>query len=906
MSVAKKQDIQEPAEESDELQFDVQNDWRVEADKSQSSIFKEDDLEVPDEELDISELTLDISGEVAKKSALEQAREQRKANQLARKNDRKAAQETLKSLQDSVDGAVSDDDELEILNEEESALVNDPILSNKGDQYPQIHGNYFLLDHLVDGGMAKVCRARYLGEGDEADKMVAIKMVQEKFSADEDFVQMFVDEIKVSFGLNHPNINTTFDYGKIGKNLFVSMEYIHGKDLMVVIDELKKKKKTIPIPMCIYIASKMCEALHYAHNFTNKLTGQKYNIVHRDISPHNAMVSYEGYVKVIDFGIAKADTNTTEEAEGTIKGKINYFAPEYLEGKKINHRYDQFAVALTLWEMLTGEKTFKGADQLLTLKTILECNPDLPSKHNKEVPKALDKLIMKALSKDPGNRFKDMQAFNKELMKLLYQTYPDFHESDVSEMMKVLFKESYEKDLEKFKGFGQYSIAEIVEKINAFKEFQKRQKEKAQRANKGAESMFDFGFTEESISARGKKGMDKLITGKKKEKPGNGYEKNQRKKQRALASLLEDDDYVKPISPFEQHKGKLIFFSLLFLGFFQKELILKTFFGDDDTSTPITKRTKSKGKTNNENKALRKAKSKHESSMDYVNNLKAKAKEESNIAPAKVESPAPPPVAKVVRERVQESANAVTPPPAPVKVKKERELVDLQEVSIEDLKRNMEKQIEERKRKFAEAENKPVDQSKPIERNEQAKIEEKPVEIGRSQNKSPVEVKKQIDDRKENVVSGNSGTEIFEKGDPLESEGPEGNSNEALSETEEVGEAATTAEADKKTENSEKLKTIDPTANMTQTEKELYELRQKMAKILEERDQEPKVDKIDINLKEEEKIVIEEKTREEIQRELASKLNEPEAPVVRGEDKTATDKVIQFIKSRKAIRWLFD
>ncbi len=577
MSALKKE--QNENDLNDELDFDVNDDWRKDADATQTNIFKEEDLEMAEDELDTSSLSLDLNNEIAKKSAAEHAKEMAKKSRMGKS--KKGSTETLKLLQEAAAGenVSSDADEMEILTEEDNALVNDPIFTNKGHDYPQIHGNYFLLDHLVDGGMAKVCRARYLGEGDEADKMVAIKMVQEKFSEDDDFVQMFIDEIKVSFGLNHPNINTTFDYGKIGKNLFVSMEYIHGKDLMDVIDELKEQGKTLPIPMAIFIASKMCEGLHYAHNFTNKLTGKKYNIVHRDISPHNAMVSYEGYVKVIDFGIAKADTNETKEEEGTVKGKINYFAPEYLEGKKIDHRYDQFAVALTLWEMLTGEKTFTGKDQISTLKTILACQPEKASVKNKEVPKELDKIIMKALSRDPANRYKDMQAFNRDLMKTLYKLYPDFHESDIAELMTTIFKESYEKDLEKFKSFGEYSIGEIVQKISAFKEFQKRQKEKAeQKSGKGAEMVFDFGFEEEAVTARSSKnGLDSLVSKKKKKKkPGDSLQKNYKKQQKALAAMLqdEDEDDKKPASPLEQHRSLIFLLVIVTIGYFQKETIL--------------------------------------------------------------------------------------------------------------------------------------------------------------------------------------------------------------------------------------------------------------------------------------------------------------------------------------------
>jgi serine/threonine-protein kinase len=565
--------------EADQLEFDVNDDWRKRNTTTHTDIFKEEGLlDSSEEELNTDGLSLDMEKVFAKESAGSHAIEQAKKSRLSKRNGKS---ETLVQLQAAVDGqSNNEEEEMEILTEKDKELANDPIFSNRGDLYPQIHGNYFLLDHMVDGGMAKVCRARYLGEGDEADKMVAIKMVQEKFSSDDDFVQMFIDEIKVSFGLNHPNINTTFDYGKIGKNLFVSMEYIHGKDLMDLVDDLRAAGKTIPVPMAIYITSKMCEALHYAHNFTNQLTGQKYNIVHRDISPHNVMISYEGYVKVIDFGIAKADTNSTEEAEGTIKGKINYFAPEYLEGEKIDHRYDQFAVALTLWEMLTGDKAFKGSGQIETLKTILACKPAMASAHNSEVTPALDALIMKALSRDPAYRYKDMLGFNKELMKLLYQDYPDFHESDIADLMKDLFKESYESDLAKFKGFGKFSISDIVAKIKAYKEFQKRQSEKtANKKGRDSEVTFDFGFEEESVSAKSKKGIDNLVRKRKskKEKQKETFSLGENKRQKALASLLlesRDNDEKEEKAPIGFPWIKIGFLGLLVLGFSKREVLL--------------------------------------------------------------------------------------------------------------------------------------------------------------------------------------------------------------------------------------------------------------------------------------------------------------------------------------------
>lgn len=469
---------------------------------------KKTSIEIEDNDISTVGLSLDLG--VKKAEAPVRPRINRDKSALS-KNKKKSLEEATEDLLHTNEG---EEEEFEVVHQEvKDPLMEDPIFTNKGNKYPQIHGNYFLLDHLVDGGMAKICRARYLGEGDQVDKMVVIKMVQEKFSMDPDFTAMFIDEIKVSFGLQHPNISTTYDYGKIGKNLFVSMEYIHGKDLNKIIQTFTKKKKKMPVPMAIWITSKMCEGLHYAHNFSNKLTGEKYNIVHRDISPHNIMISYEGYIKVIDFGIAKASTNQQQEEQGTIKGKINYFAPEYLEGKQIDHRYDQFAVALSFWEMLTGSRTFNGDNQINTLKLILACVPENTTKYNKEVPKELDKLIMKALSRDPADRFDDLLAFNKELLKILYAKYPDFHESDIADMMKDFFSEDLQKDEDNFREWGKISITEIVAKIKKFRELisEKKNNPKEEHQRK-EEVVFDFD-DENQVSVLNKSDMNNAFNG---------------------------------------------------------------------------------------------------------------------------------------------------------------------------------------------------------------------------------------------------------------------------------------------------------------------------------------------------------------------------------------------------------
>jgi serine/threonine protein kinase len=324
-------------------------------------------------------------------------------------------------------------------------------------------GKYLILDHLVDGGMAKICRARFLGE--QANKIVAIKMVQPQFSKDAQFVQMFEDELRVTFGLLHPNIAQMYDYGKVNDQLYTAMEYVDGKNLKEYNDRLKDKKYVFPVEICTYIISQVCQGLHYAHTFTDKLSGNKLNIVHRDISPHNIMLTYDGAVKVIDFGIAKANTNSEATQAGTIKGKLSYLAPEYLEGLELDHRYDQFAVGITLWELLCGRKLFQAANDLAVLKQIQACKIPVPSTINPNVPKELDQIVMKSLSKDRSMRYDDMDKFNRALVKFLYSQYPDFNSTDLSFFAKELFKEEIKIDREKFVSYGKIDIKPYIEEI---------------------------------------------------------------------------------------------------------------------------------------------------------------------------------------------------------------------------------------------------------------------------------------------------------------------------------------------------------------------------------------------------------------------------------------------------------
>ncbi len=596
-------------------------------DSTSTEISREDEIDISDDGLDASGLELDRENEFLKE-AIKNNKPVTGPRLTKSEDDLDIDRENehLKNIQDTkTSGSIRavggkkiiEETIFESVKKYESLvdeIAKDPLFTNKGDLYPQINGNYFLLDHLIDGGMAKICRARYLADSatDGADKLVVLKMVQEKFSNDPEYATMFLDEIKVSFGLQHPNISTTFDYGKIGNNLFVSMEYIHGKDLKLLVDKLAAKKQVLPFEITLYIISKMCEGLFYAHNFSDQLTGQNYNIVHRDISPHNVMVSYDGYVKVIDFGIAKADTNEQVEQEGTVKGKINYFAPEYLEGLSIDHRYDQFAIGLTFWELLTGKKTFDEKDQMKTIKAIFDCNPRKPSLLNSQIPIEIEKIVMKTLSRNPADRYSDLSELNREVTSLIHKIAPGLNQQDLSQFMKQMWKEDFEKDLKTFLTFGEYKIDEIKSKINEYKKYQ--EKLLNQEDSKGNIVNLDLGFTALETSL-----IDKTQTKSEKTKKSKKKKDNLQKALMGMVQLASREEAkVAKTDKLTDHSSEsvkvknnekiiLIVAAILFVAIYKRGLILNYLTkAEVKTSLPVVEKTAPNNEPKNiEKKELR-------------------------------------------------------------------------------------------------------------------------------------------------------------------------------------------------------------------------------------------------------------------------------------------------------------
>ncbi|HCH62989.1 MAG: hypothetical protein CL927_10165 [Deltaproteobacteria bacterium] len=284
---------------------------------------------------------------------------------------------------------------------------------------PTGFGRYVLVDKIAVGGMAEVFKAKSFSEGG-FEKLLVIKRILQHLSENDDFVEMFIDEAKISVELQHPNIVQIFDFGKTGENWYIAMELVEGKDAKGILRRLARQRKLMPPKFALFIAHQTCKGLQYAHSKAD-LRGKPLHIIHRDISPSNLIVGYNGQVKVADFGIAKAEKSTYNTKDGVLKGKFEYMSPEQARGESVTPQSDVFACGIILHEMLTGRRLFKSDSDIKTLETIKSGKYPRPSDVNPRISGTLDDIVMKALALDPTDRFADARAMRKALGSAILQ-----------------------------------------------------------------------------------------------------------------------------------------------------------------------------------------------------------------------------------------------------------------------------------------------------------------------------------------------------------------------------------------------------------------------------------------------------------------------------------------------------
>ncbi|WP_164006875.1 protein kinase domain-containing protein [Pyxidicoccus trucidator] len=279
------------------------------------------------------------------------------------------------------------------------------------------YGQYVLVRKLAEGGMAEIFLAKLLG-ADNFERNVVIKRMLPHLSNIPDFVEMFRDEARLAAKLSHPNIVQIQELGFTEGCYYICMEYLAGEDFSTTLRVAGRRRQYVPFPVVLRVLIDAAQGLHYAHEFCNE-SGQPLNIVHRDISPSNLYLTYQGQVKVLDFGIAKAESRLANTRTGVVKGKYMYMAPEQAQGKEVDRRADVFALGVSLYEALTHVRPFSRDNDLAVLNALLQGDFKRPRELRADLPEELEAIILKAMAYKPEERYPTAEAFAEALEAFL-------------------------------------------------------------------------------------------------------------------------------------------------------------------------------------------------------------------------------------------------------------------------------------------------------------------------------------------------------------------------------------------------------------------------------------------------------------------------------------------------------
>ncbi len=297
----------------------------------------------------------------------------------------------------------------------------------------QEFGQYTLLEKIAIGGMAEVWKARMKGvEGFQ--KTVAIKKILHHLTDNESFVNMFIDEAKLAAQLSHPNITHIYDLGKLDEDYYIAMEFVEGRNLRAILDAAQRSGIRIPVGVTLLIAARLASALDYAHR-KRGFDDRQLGLVHRDVSPQNVLLSYEGDIKLCDFGIVKAVSRAQHTQMGALKGKLQYMSPEQARGQSVDARSDLFSLGSLIFEMLLGRRLFPGDNELSVLEAVRECNLPAPVDIDPSIPAAVDELVRRALSKDPDGRFQTAGEMQQRIESILHSLDPTPGQADLAALM---------------------------------------------------------------------------------------------------------------------------------------------------------------------------------------------------------------------------------------------------------------------------------------------------------------------------------------------------------------------------------------------------------------------------------------------------------------------------------------
>ena len=307
-------------------------------------------------------------------------------------------------------------------------------------------GPYRLVDKLASGGMATVHLAERLGAAGFA-RTVALKVVHPHLADQVEFTEMFLDEARLSARIDHPNVVRVDDFGNVDGRYFLAMEYVRGQPLAAILGALSERGRQMAPHLSVWIATQVAEGLHAAHEATDD-RGLPLGLVHRDVSPQNVMVSYDGHVKVLDFGVAKAEGRVQLTRNGSLKGKLAYMSPEQAWSRPVDRRADVFALGVVLWELLTGKRLFRRDDDVETLLAVREARVRLPRSAGATTTPSLDAVVMAALERDVAKRPESALAFSQMLLDACPEAR-SVRARDVSLVMHTLFEHALERDTER-------------------------------------------------------------------------------------------------------------------------------------------------------------------------------------------------------------------------------------------------------------------------------------------------------------------------------------------------------------------------------------------------------------------------------------------------------------------------
>jgi serine/threonine-protein kinase len=299
-----------------------------------------------------------------------------------------------------------------------------------------VHQRYRIIEKIDAGGMAEIYRGASISiEGFE--KPVAIKRILPSLCENESFVAMFLDEARLTMQLSHANIVQIYDIGKADGTYFISMEMVEGWNLRRVMQRALDQNRVFPIAICGFIAMEVAKALAYAHE-KNGPDGQSLGIVHRDVSPPNVLLSKEGEVKLTDFGLARAASNAQVSDHGVIKGKYAYLCPEAVEGKAVDPRADVYSNGIILWEVLCGRRLFAGKTDPETVELVRKGDVPKPSTVRPEIEPELDRIVLRALAKNPKRRYQSAREMEQDLAAYLFKQNMRVTSADLANLLREM------------------------------------------------------------------------------------------------------------------------------------------------------------------------------------------------------------------------------------------------------------------------------------------------------------------------------------------------------------------------------------------------------------------------------------------------------------------------------------